>query len=223
MAFHTEVPIESVYREGITKITAEQMRNAKRDGTVIKLLAICERIAADEHGPAGVSVRVYPAQIPATHPLASVRGAYNAVYVEAESAGQLMFYGAGAGGVQTASAVLGDLVSAAKRHVAGGPGLADSVHANLPVLPIDRVTTSYQITLEVKDQPGVLAQIANVFSENQVSIETVEQFAAEGRKTTTLEIETHDATDASLSSVVQKLAATDSVARVTSVIRVEGY
>jgi homoserine dehydrogenase len=223
LAFHTEVPIESVYREGITKITAEQMKNAKRDGTVIKLLAICERIAADEQGPEGVSVRVYPAQIPATHPLASVRGAFNAVYVEAESAGQLMFYGAGAGGVQTASAVLGDLVSAAKRHVAGGPGLADSVHANLPVLPIDRVTTSYQITLEVKDQPGVLAQIANVFSQHQVSIETVEQFAAEGRKTTTLEIETHDATDASLSSVVKELAATDSVARVTSVIRVEGY
>jgi len=223
LAFHTEVPLESVYREGITKITAEQMKNAKRDGTVIKLLAICERIAADENGPAGVSVRVYPAQIPATHPLASVRGAYNAVYVEAESAGQLMFYGAGAGGVQTASAVLGDLVSAAKRHVAGGPGLADSVHANLPVLSIDRVTTSYQITLEVKDQPGVLAQIANVFNQHQVSIETVEQFAAEGKKTTTLEIETHDATDASLSSVVKELATTDSVARVTSVIRVEGY
>jgi homoserine dehydrogenase len=226
LAFHTEVPLESVYREGITKITAEQMVAAKRDGYVIKLLAICERIEADNDGQAGVSVRVYPALISREHPLGAVRGAYNAVFVEAEAAGQLMFYGAGAGGVQTASAVLGDLVSAAKRHVAGGPGLADSVHANLPVLPIDRVHTRYQITCEVFDQPGTLAKIANVFSANEVSIETVEQTVGaevnKARNTATLEVGTHVASEGSLAGVVAALAANDAVESITSVIRVEG-
>lgn len=226
LAFHTEVPLENVYREGITKITTAQMEAARRDGLVIKLLAIAEKIAANGDEPEGISVRVYPTLIPQEHPLASVRGAYNAVFVEAEAAGQLMFYGAGAGGLQTASAVLGDLVSAAKRHVAGGPGLADSVHANLPTLGIDRVVTQYQITIEVTDQPGVLATIANVFTANNVSIETVEQMArvVGGKRTgtATLEVGTHRATDAALSAVVEDLRATDAVEEITSVIRVEG-
>ncbi|MEI8231935.1 MAG: homoserine dehydrogenase, partial [Actinomycetes bacterium] len=225
LAFHTEVPLDKVYREGITKITREQMAAAKRDGYVIKLLAICEAIPADElDGDAGISVRVYPAMVPLEHPLASVRGSFNAVFVEAEAAGSLMFYGAGAGGIQTASAVMGDLVSAAKRHVAGGPGLADSVHADLEVLPISRVTTRYQITLEVSDQPGVLAQIANVFAKHQVSIETVEQSAKmiEAETVAWLEIGTHQASDKDLAAVVAELANSESVERITSVIRVEG-
>lgn len=215
LAFHTEVPLENVYREGITKITREQMTAAKENGYVIKLLAICERL--DE----GVSARVYPALIPREHPLAAVRGAFNAVFVEAEAAGALMFYGSGAGGTQTASAVLGDLVSAAKRHVAGGPGLADSVHADLPVLPIDHVNTRYQITLEAKDQPGVLASIASTFAEFGVSVETVEQ-SINPRKTATLMVGTHEATESSLRAVVKALAASDAVESITSVIRVEG-
>ena len=226
LAFHTEVPLEQVYREGITKVTAEQMAAAQRDGYVIKLLAIAERVEADANGEAGVSVRVHPALIERDHPLGAVRGAFNAVFVEAEAAGSLMFYGAGAGGVQTASAVLGDLVSAAKRHVAGGPGLADSVHANLTILPIDRAYTRYQITLEVTDQPGILAKIANVFADHDVSIETVEQSVRQNggkrRSTATLEVGTHVATDASLSSVVKALAANAAVESITSVIRVEG-
>lgn len=215
LAFHTEVPLEKVYREGITKITREQMAAAKENGYVIKLLAICERL--DE----GVSARVYPALIPREHPLAAVRGAFNAVFVEAEAAGALMFYGSGAGGTQTASAVLGDLVSAAKRHVAGGPGLADSVHADLEVLPIDRVYTRYQITLEAKDQPGVLASIAATFADHGVSVETVEQ-SINPRKTATLMVGTHEASEASLQAVVTALAASDAVESITSVIRVEG-
>ena len=226
LAFHTEVPLEQVYREGITKVTAEQMAAAKRDGYVIKLLAIAERVDADANGSAGVAVRVHPALIERDHPLGAVRGAFNAVFVEAEAAGSLMFYGAGAGGVQTASAVLGDLVSAAKRHVAGGPGLADSVHANLDILPIDRAYTRYQITLEVTDQPGILAKIANVFADQGVSIETVEQSVRQNggklRSTATLEVGTHVATDASLSTVVKALAANAAVESITSVIRVEG-
>jgi homoserine dehydrogenase len=226
LAFHTEVPLEKVYREGITKITQAQMEAARRDGLVIKLLAIAEKIEAEDGEPEGISVRVYPTLIPQEHPLGAVRGAFNAVFVEAEAAGELMFYGAGAGGLQTASAVLGDLVSAAKRHVAGGPGLADSVHANLPVLSISRVFTQYQITVEVADQQGVLAQVANIFSAHNVSIETVEQMAkvVNGKRTGTasLEIGTHRATDAALSAVVEALRATDSVVNITSVIRVEG-
>lgn len=223
LAFHTEVPLEEVYREGITSVTAEQIAAAKRDGYVIKLLAICEFIEADEAGPEGVSVRVYPALVPRNHPLGSVDGAYNAVFVEAEAAGRLMFYGSGAGGTQTASAILGDVVSAAKRHVAGGPGLADSIHANLEVLDMSRVRTRYVIQLEVEDQPGVLAKIANLFSTHGVSIETVEQ-AVLGRdgSTASLEIGTHLASDASLAGVVEALKSSDSVKAVSSVIRVEG-
>ncbi|MEY4639183.1 MAG: hypothetical protein RLY13_181 [Actinomycetota bacterium] len=222
LAFHTEVPLEKVYREGITKITAEQIKAAQRDGYVIKLLAICERLNKATSGEDGISVRVHPTLIERTHPLASVRGAFNAVFVEAEAAGSLMFYGAGAGGVQTASAVLGDLVSAAKRHVAGGPGLADSVHANLPVLPIDVALTRFQITIEVIDEPGVLAQIANIFAEQSVSIETVEQTVTKNSATATIEVGTHIATEASLRSVVKVLESTKVVKNVVSVIRVEG-
>lgn len=222
LAFHTEVPLEKVYREGITKITAEQIKAAQRDGYVIKLLAICERLSKETSGADGISVRVHPTLIERTHPLASVRGAFNAVFVEAEAAGSLMFYGAGAGGVQTASAVLGDLVSAAKRHVAGGPGLADSVHANLPVLPIDVALTRFHITIEVIDEPGVLAQIANIFAEQSVSIETVEQTVTKNSATATIEVGTHIATEASLRSVVKVLESTKVVKNVVSVIRVEG-
>jgi homoserine dehydrogenase len=224
LAFHTEVPLEKVYREGITKITSDQVAAAKRDGYVIKLLAMCEKIAADGQEPEGISVRVYPAMIPVEHPLASVHGAFNAVFVEAEAAGSLMFYGSGAGGLQTASAVMGDLVSAAKRHVAGGPGLADSVHADLPVLPITRIHTRYQITLEVSDQPGVLAQIANIFAKYDVSIEMVEQSSKmiEAETTAWLEIGTHLATDRALAEIVADLKASPAVEQITSVIRVEG-
>ncbi len=223
LAFHTEVPLEKVYREGITSISMEQVAAAKRDGYVIKLLAICEFIEADKSGPEGVSVRVYPALIPRTHPLAAVNGAFNAVFVEAEAAGSLMFYGSGAGGTQTASAILGDVVSAAKRHVAGGPGLANSSHASFELLDMSRIQTRYSIQLHVTDQPGVLAKIAAIFSNHGVSIEVVEQSVRRGDKAlANLEIGTHLATDAALAAVVAELRGSDAVQEVLSVIRVEG-
>ncbi|MDQ4138790.1 MAG: homoserine dehydrogenase, partial [Actinomycetota bacterium] len=225
LAFHTTVPLEGVYREGITGITHEQVAAAKHAGFVIKLLAICERLTGSD-GREGVGVRVHPALIPDSHPLAAVHGANNAVFLEADAAGSLMFYGAGAGGIETASAVLGDVVSAARRHVAGGPGVAESTHANLPVLPIDAVTTRYQITLAVLDRPGVLATIATEFSTHGVSVEAVEQHAAEVRpgaaSTATLVIGTHEATESSLAATVAALKASDVVASVESVLRVEG-
>ena len=223
LAFHTEVPLDKVYREGITSITVAQMKAAQRDGYVIKLLAICEFLEADSSGPEGISVRVYPALVPRSHPLAAVNGAYNAVFVEAEAAGSLMFYGSGAGGTQTASAVLGDVVSAAKRHVVGGPGLGNSSHANLEILPISRIRTRYSFQLEVSDQPGVLATIATTFSKHGVSIEAVEQSVLTGDGVVAhLEIGTHLASEADLAAVVLDLKASDAVQNVASVIRMEG-
>ncbi len=230
LAFHTTIPVDAVHREGITSITREQMAAAKRAGYVIKLLAVCERVTDPETGVEGVSARVHPALVPSAHPLAAVHGANNAVFVQAEAAGSLMFYGAGAGGIQTASAVLGDLVSAARRHVVGGPGVAESTHADLPVLPIGSVCTRYQITLKVLDRPGVLAQVATIFSDNGVSVEAVQQTvdapASDGQEDggtgATLVIGTHQATESSLAATVEALAASSVVERVDSVLRVEG-
>ena len=220
LAFHSEVPVEKVYREGITKVTAMTIETAAEAGYAVKLLAICERVQT-ETGE-GLVARVHPTLIPIEHPLAAVRGAYNAVFVEAESAGQLMFYGAGAGGPETASAILGDLVSAAKRHVAGGPGLADSVHANLEVLPIQAITTRFQITLLVTDLPGVLASIASVFAQHDVSVETVAQTAASSKTSAILTVMTHAASEADLENVVTALNSNSAVQNINSVIRVEG-
>ncbi len=231
LAFHTTVPLDSVYREGITSITPQQIASARNAGYVVKLLAICERLT-DETGQAGVSARVYPAMVHRNHPLAAVHGANNAVFVEAEAAGSLMFYGAGAGGAETASAVLGDLVSLARRHVAGGPGFAASSHADLPVFDIGSVTTRYAITLEVADEPGVLATVASVFSDHHVSLALVEQSIAPAQpgiagfepvsSTATLVIGTHEATEAALAATVRDLAANSVVTNVASVLRVEG-
>ena len=219
LAFHSEMPVDKVYREGITSITALQIETARQAGYTVKLLAICER--AGENGE-GLVARVHPTLIPLDHPLAAVRGAYNAVFVEAESAGRLMFYGAGAGGKETASAVLGDLVSAAKRHLAGGPGLGDSTHADLEVLPVQAIFTRFQITLEVVDQPGVLASVAKQFADNDVSVETVAQSAGTDSDLALLTVMTHSASEAALERLVAELAKNTSVKKVSSVIRVEG-
>ncbi|MFG6474906.1 homoserine dehydrogenase [Microbacterium sp. P06] len=241
LAFHTAVPLEAVHREGITNIDSSMIDAARHAGYVIKLLAVCERLPGHGDTSESISVRVYPALIDRSHPLASVHGAHNAVFVQAEAAGNLMFYGAGAGGVQTASAVLGDVVSAARRHVAGGVGVAESTRANLPVAPIGRVITRYQITLEVDDQPGVLATIAGILNEGHVSIATVEQTVIpvgtgvadplttsgadsdpEDHPKARLVIGTHKAREEDLSETVDRLAATGVVDRVVSVLRVEG-
>ncbi len=229
LAFHTTMPLDAVYREGITHITRDQVHSARKAGYVVKLLAICERFTDAATGIDGVSARVHPALVPLEHPLAAVHGANNAVFVEAEAAGDLMFYGAGAGGIETASAVLGDLVSAARRHVAGGPGVAESTHSKLPILPISSVTTRYQITLSVVDEPGVLATIAQLFSDHGVSVEAVAQSTAspalsrDGKQATaTLVIVTHEASEASLAGTVTALAASSAVSSVVSTLRVEG-
>ena len=226
LAFHTSVPLETVHREGILGIDRAMMDAARHAGYVIKLLAVCERLSDPANGNAtgeAISVRVYPALIDRSHPMANVRGVNNAVFVQAEAAGDLMFYGAGAGGVQTASAVLGDVVSAARRHIAGGVGVGESTRANLPIVPIGRVVTSYQITLEVDDRPGVLAEVAGILSDGRVSIATVEQtLVGEDEGRARLVVGTHKALEQDLSETVERLASSDVVERVVSVMRVEG-
>jgi homoserine dehydrogenase len=214
IAFHTRVSAGDVYREGITAVTAADIVAARTLGRTIKLLAICERV--DDT----VTARVHPAMIPRSHPLASVNGAFNAVFVEAEAAGQLMFYGQGAGGAPTASAVLGDLVAVARNRVAGGHGPRESAYAALGVRPIAEIRTRYHLSLDVADKAGVLASVAAVFAEHDVSIAAVRQ---EGRTAdASLVIVTHSAPDAALRSTVDKVAGLPAVREVVSVMRVEG-
>src|SRR5439155_2492629 len=170
-AFHTRVTSSDVYREGIGNVTAADMASANAMGCTVKLLAICER--ARTNGGEHVAVRVHPAMIPRTHPLAGVGDAFNAVFVEAEAAGSLMFYGRGAGGAPTASAVLGDLVAVARNRVNGSRGAGESSYAELPIQPMGEVSTRYHVALDVADQPGVLAGVAGAFAEHNVSIQTV--------------------------------------------------
>ncbi|MEU9398190.1 homoserine dehydrogenase [Streptomyces sp. SID4985] len=216
IAFHTRVRLDDVHREGMTEVTAADFRSAKRMGCTIKLLAICERA---EDG-ASVTARVHPAMIPLSHPLASVRGAYNAVFVESDAAGQLMFYGPGAGGAPTASAVLGDLVAVCRNLLSGTTGPGESAYAALPVSPMGDVVTRYHISLDVADKPGVLAQVATVFAEHGVSIDTVRQQGKDGEAS--LVVVTHRASDASLSGTVEALRKLDTVRGVASIMRVEG-
>ncbi|MGK5550979.1 homoserine dehydrogenase [Actinomadura kijaniata] len=221
LAFHTPVTAADVHREGITEVTSADVAGAKEMDSVVKLLAICERVPEENcRNGRGVSVRVYPAMIPRSHPLASVREAYNAVFVEAESAGSLMFYGAGAGGAPTASAVLGDLVAVARNVAAGTTGPVEVTYAELPVLPMGETTTRYYIQLDVADQPGVLAGVAEEFARHGVSIKAVRQ---EGMgEDAQLVVVTHRAPDAALSATVEGLRAFPMVRQVASVMRVEG-
>ncbi|MDH4017486.1 MAG: homoserine dehydrogenase, partial [Actinomycetota bacterium] len=164
LAFHTRVTLDDVDVEGITAVTAGDVAAAEEMGYEIKLLAIAELI--ESGGRSGVSVRVHPTLVPRTHPLAGVRDAFNAVFIEADAAGQVMFYGRGAGGEPTASAVLGDIVTAARNRVAGSTGPRDSSYAALPVLPLGAATTAYLVHLRVVDRPGVLATVAGTFAEH---------------------------------------------------------
>jgi homoserine dehydrogenase len=218
LAFHTRVTAADVYREGISQVTAADIAAARVLGRTIKLLAICERV--DDDGGESITVRVHPAMIPRSHPLASVGGAFNAVFVEADAAGQRMFYGQGAGGAPTASAVLGDLVAVARNLVVGGRGPGESAYAALPIRPISRANTRYHLSLDVADRAGVLSTVASVFAMHDVSIAAVRQ---EGRgEDASLVIVTHSAPDAALRSTVDKIAGMPVVRDVVSVMRVEG-
>jgi homoserine dehydrogenase len=215
LAFHTRVTVSDVYREGISHITLEDVQLAKELGYVIKLLAIAELTPADE-----ISVRVHPVMLEKSHPLASVRDAFNAVFVEAESAGPLMFYGRGAGGAPTASAILGDVL-AVSRHIAhNSVGQRETDYADRDIAPIETTKTKFLIRLEVQDKSGVLASIAQVFATQGVSIQTVDQNGRDADAE--LIIVTHLATEGELKATVEALKKMDIVSKISSVIRVEG-
>lgn len=217
LAFHSSFSLDQVRTEGITSISAEDVQAAEAEGYVIKLLAVCER-QGDQ-----VSLRVNPTLLPQSHPLASVRGAFNAVFVEAENAGELMFYGPGAGGAPTASAVLGDLVAIARRMVLGGPGLPDLPTEQLGLAGADQLASSYAVGMLAKDAPGTLSQIAQLFAEAGISIETIRQAKApvEGGLAL-IRLVTHRVKDQTLRQTVQQLASLETVQEVTSLIQVEG-
>ncbi|QCX28057.1 homoserine dehydrogenase [Nocardioides jishulii] len=214
LAFHTRVTAQDVYREGISEVSAADVASARDMGAVVKLLAIAE-LRDDQ-----VAVRVHPAMIPRSHPLASVREAYNAVFVESEAAGQLMFYGPGAGGSPTASAVLGDLVTVGRNRLNDTTGVGESAYADRAVRPMGETVTRYHVAIDVQDRAGVLAAVAQAFADNGVSIQIVRQ---EGRGADAqLVVVSHQATDAQLSATVEQLRGMEIVREVTSVMRVEG-
>ena len=215
LAFHTRVTAADVHREGISQITAADVAVAKSMNHVIKLLAIAELTPTDQ-----ISVRVHPVLLPRNHPLAAVREAFNAVFVEAQSAGELMFYGRGAGGAPTASAILGDVVAVARHRAGGAVGPRESDYADRAIVPIGQTNTKYLIRLNVADKSGVLAAIAQAFATENVSIQTVRQT---GRGTDAeLIVVTHNATEAALAATVSRLSQMEMVTSVDSVIRVEG-
>lgn len=231
LSFHTRFSLDDVYCEGISSVTAADIAAAKDAGFVIKLLAIAEKLTATGtetggNGDTGVSVRVHPTLLPREHPLAAVHGAFNAVFIEAENAGELMFYGQGAGGKPTASAVMGDLISAARSIVLGGPGRAETTTGQVSALPITAAVTSYYIGLDVADQPGVLAKIARLFADHGVSIEimrqTIHRDADSNVESAELRIVTHRASEAALAATVEAVKGLDVINSVTSVLRVEG-
>ncbi|WP_084124076.1 homoserine dehydrogenase [Demequina sp. NBRC 110054] len=216
LAFHQRVALDDVHREGISTVTKDDVAAAAESGHVIKLLAIAER-AAD-----GVAVRVHPALVPLSHPLAGVHGAFNAVFIEAEAAGELMFYGQGAGGAPTASAVLGDIVSVARHRAQGGRGPLESNYADHPVLPIEAVSSRFQLRMHVVDRPGMLASIASTLGNRGVSIETVRQKRAQHENHAELVIATHRAPESDMARVLEDLTALDAVLDISSVLRIEG-
>ena len=218
LAFHTQrVTAADVHREGITNVSAGDIASARAMGCVVKLLAICQR---SQDGKS-VGVRVHPVMLPVEHPLAGVKEAYNAVFVEAESAGRLMFYGAGAGGTPTASAVLGDLVAVARNRLAD-TSVAEGGHdTGLPVHDMGQTITSYHVALDVADRPGVLSKVAEIFADHGVSIKNVRQ---EGSgDDAQLVLVSHPASDAALSATVEELRTHDMVREVASVMRVEDF
>src|SRR4051812_40603822 len=214
IAFDAQVVAGDVYREGIAAITAADISAARDLGFVVKLLAVAEEIDG------AIAVRVHPAMIPAQHPLASVRGSFNAVFIEGAAVGELMLYGRGAGGDPTAVAVLGDLIDAAKNLRIGGHGANFGTRARVPIHPIDEVESQFYMTVDVADRPGVLAAIAGVFGKFDVSIQSMQQ---QGRGDEAhLIFVTHLAREADLRATMHEVGALDAVEEVGRVLRVVG-
>ena len=220
LAFHSRVKLDDVDCEGISRVTAADVTTAKELGHVIKLLARCA-LAPD----GSISVGVHPTMVPANHPLANVSGAFNAVFIESRHAGQLMFMGPGAGGSPTASAVLGDVVTAARNRVRGASGPGESSYSARPITPRGQVPSRFYVSLSVEDEPGVLARIAAAFARYQVSIQAVRQESEPNRpqgQGANLAILTHSARVGDMRAAVEDLQALPDVRGDIALMRVEG-
>lgn len=232
LAFHTRVSLADVDCEGIRDITAEDVAQADEDGYVIKLLAVAELRDDAPNGTTtkpsngtpvrGISVRVHPALVPMNHPLAAVHGPFNAVVTESQAAGRLMFYGAGAGGTPTASAVLGDLVAAAHHKVHGGAAPRELAYASLPLLGRDKVRTRAQIRIAVADVPGALSEVAGVCARHDVSISAVRQISRGDHDQATVLLTTHTAEVGALDAVIDELRGSPAVREVLATMRIIG-
>ncbi|MGI8757957.1 MAG: homoserine dehydrogenase [Acidimicrobiales bacterium] len=212
IAFGVSVVAGDVYHEGISGVTPADIGFAHRLGYEVKLLAVAEQ------GDDGrVAVRVHPAMVPRSHALASVRGSFNAVFIEGDAVGELMLYGRGAGGAPTASAVLGDVVVAAG-NLRRGTSASVGAMPRATIRPIDEVRSEYYLHLEVLDRPGVLHAVAGVFAEHEVSIRSMEQegLGDEAR----LIFITHEAAESAVQATLRSLRRLDAVDRVTNVLRV---
>jgi homoserine dehydrogenase len=218
IAFGCEVVAGDVYREGISAVSADDIEVADRLGYVVKLLAVAEAIQGGD-GIDSVAVRVHPAMVPKAHPLASVRGSFNAVFIEGEAVGELMLYGRGAGGLPSASAVLGDLIDAA-HNLRSGAATPTPHRPPAVIAPIDELSTQYYLNLDVLDRPGVLATVAEVFGEHRVSIRSMEQ-AGLGDDARLIFI-THTARESDVQATVTGLHQLGAVKRVGSLLRVVG-
>ncbi len=222
IAFSANVVAGDVYHEGISGVTSSDIDFAGRLGYQIKLLAIAEQFNADGiDGPHSVGVRVHPAMVPNSHPLASVRDSFNAVFVEGMASGELMFYGRGAGGGPTASAVLGDVLDAAAALQQGGHRPTKK-GSRLPIMPIDDLPSAFCVNLQVTDEPGVLAQVAGALGENDVSVRAMEQHDIEGSETARLIFITHAAPERQLRETLAAFGELPVVQGIDSVLRVLG-
>lgn len=210
IVFGVDVRSSDVQHEGISSITAADIDTAKRLGYVIKALAVIERADGE------VAVRVHPAMVPTGHPLANVNDSFNAVFVEGATVGDLMFYGRGAGGGPTASAVLGDLVDAAV-NVANGAAARLSITEKATLRSVDELSSQYYLTMVVSDEPGVLAQVATVFGTHGVSIQVMEQSGTGGDAELCLIL--HETTEAALHATLDELDGLNVVRGIGSVIR----
>ncbi|HYZ91872.1 MAG TPA: homoserine dehydrogenase, partial [Actinomycetota bacterium] len=214
IAFRSRVVAGQVYREGISHITHQDIEYAHRLGYTVKLVAIAEELDGE------IAVRVHPAMLPSSHPLASVGDSFNAVFIEGDSVGELMFYGRGAGGDPTGSAVVGDIVAASRNLVHGGRTLGCTCYFDKRVLPIDEMESQYYLLLSVQDLPGVLAQVAAAFGRHDISIRSVWQEGYGDQAQ--LVMVTHRGKEANLQATVDDLGQLEVVSKVVSVLRVEG-
>lgn len=220
LAFHTRVSMAGVKAQGISSITAQDIAQAAKSDMVIKLIAVAERSSAT--GEEGITAAVYPALIPVSHPLATVSGAFNAILLDNESAGRLMFYGQGAGGAPTASAVLSDLVAGASHRVLGGHAPRESRYAKLPILSPGMASSRFQVSLLVADRPGVLAEVAGVFGQSGISLITVSQEMTKPGEATRVTLSTSATSGKSMDGVLAELRDLPVVVEVASVFRIEG-